>query len=154
MNTPWKRGLGTMLALALSVAACGGDDGARVRDLGSSQSEEDGGSGSASGSASGSSSASAPAGGAATVGEGGYEYASDVSTHRLVVEDICLVKDVLAVDPVDYGAIETIYRDGVSSVLGDGSVQYYFHTIDYELYQRLGARRDGLPVNPKDLASQ
>lgn len=43
---------------------------------------------------------------------------------------------------------------GANVLLGDGSVQYYFHTVDYELYQRLGARRDGLPVNPKDLSAQ
>ncbi len=41
---------------------------------------------------------------------------------------------------------------GAGVLLGDGSVQYYFHNIDYELYQRLGARRDGKQVNPKQVA--
>ncbi len=43
---------------------------------------------------------------------------------------------------------------GANVLLGDGSIQYYFHNIDYALYQRLGARRDGLVVNPKDVAGR
>ena len=82
-------------------------------------------SGSASGSGSGSSSASAPAEEelAATPGDGGYDYASNVDSHRLVVDDVCLIKDLLDVEPIDYDEIETIYRDGVNSVNSDGSIR-------------------------------
>lgn len=59
----------------------------------------------------------------ATPGDAGYDYASDVSSHRLVVEDVCLIKDLLDVEPIDYDAINTIYQDGVSSVKSDGSIR-------------------------------
>lgn len=117
-------------AVALTLTACGGDDGAEVRDLGAadetSVSASASGSGSASGSASasGSGSASAPASSgdsATTTGDGGYEYASNVDAHRLVVADLCPIGDLL--DGGDFAEVEAIYRDGVNSVNSDGSVR-------------------------------
>jgi len=106
--------------LALLVSACGGgDDGAEVRELGS-----DGGSTSASaGSASSSASSSgvSPADTVDTPGDGGYEYASNVDSHRLVVADICDIAE--AVDDFDWDTVETLYRDGKNSVNSDGSVR-------------------------------
>lgn len=98
-------------ALALLVAACGSDDGAGVRELGG-----DGESATATGSASATGSAAAVAG-----GDGGYEYASNVDSHRLVVADICPIGDLLGGG--DFGAVETIYRGGVNSVTSDGTVR-------------------------------
>ncbi len=117
-------------ALCLIATACGGDDGAEVRDLGAadagSESGSTGASGSGSGSASGS--ASAPASGsgtaddaAASSGDGGYDYASNVDSHRLVVADLCPIGDLL--DAADFAAVEAIYRDGVNSVTGDGTLR-------------------------------
>lgn len=116
---------------ALAVAACGGDDGASVRDLGGesgsgSASASGSGSGSASAPASGSASASAPAAGGAAADptvDGGYLYASDVSAHRLVTQDVCDINTLLDADPIDFEAVETIYREGSNSVNSDGSVR-------------------------------
>lgn len=58
-----------------------------------------------------------------TAGDGGYDYVSDVSAHRLVVADICAVNTLLDADPIDFAAIETLYRDGKSSVNADGSIR-------------------------------
>ena len=86
--------------------------------------------GSASGSASGthtgsaSGSASASATGMAsemTAGDGGYEYASNVDSHRLVVADICGIGDLL--DAGDFDAVADIYRNGEHSVKSDGSIR-------------------------------
>ena len=111
-----SRLLAMVAVLAMILAACG-DDGGNVRDLGS----EGTSTGSGSGSASASGSASGPT--TATPGDGGYEYATDVSAHRLVVEDVCEIKDLLEGETVDYAAIGTIYTDGVNSVNADGSVR-------------------------------
>lgn len=116
--------VGLLAAFGLLAAACGSDDGAAVRELGA---ETDGESGeSASASASGSASASAPASDTdaateSTTGDGGYEYASNVDAHRLVVADICGIGDLL--DAGDFEAVEAIYRDGVNSVNSDGTVR-------------------------------
>jgi hypothetical protein len=118
---------GFALAFCLLAAACGTDDGAAVRDLDAADGGETGSSESASSSASasGSGSASAPASDpnavANTSEDGGYEYASNVDAHRLVVADICGIGDLL--DAGDFAAVETIYRDGVNSVNSDGSVR-------------------------------
>ncbi len=111
--------LALLLALALAAAACGSDDGEDVRGEVSVLGDEGA-------SASGSGSASAPAGddrspAVPSVGDGGYEYASNVDAHRLVVADICGIGDLL--DAGDFAAVETIYRDGVNSVNSDGSVR-------------------------------
>lgn len=119
--------LALIAVLAMLLAACGGDDGGEVRDIGSDGTATGSASGSATGSASGSAtgSASGSATGSAVVtpGDGGYEYATDVSAHRLVVADVCEIKGLLDEEPIDYLAIETIYMEGVNSVNDDGSVR-------------------------------
>ena len=105
--------------VALLAASCGdGDDGATVRDLGADSSTD---ASSGSGSASGSASAPVAAGGQVTVGDGGYEYASDVDSHRLLVADICPIGGLL--DEGDFEAVAIIYTDGVNSINSDGSVR-------------------------------
>ncbi|MGI9595712.1 MAG: FEA1-related lipoprotein, partial [Acidimicrobiales bacterium] len=114
------------VALLLLASACGSeDDGAGVRDLGAVD-----GSDSASASASAvsgsesSGSSSAPADGGATAavdGDGGYEYASNVDSHRLLVADLCGIGDLL--DAGDFAAVEAIYSEGGNSVNSDGSVR-------------------------------
>ena len=96
--------------ISLAAAACSGtDDGATVRVVG----DDSGGSPSASG--------VAVVAGPPTPGDGGYEYASNVESHRLVVADICGIGDLL--DAGDFGAVEGIYRDGGNSVKSDGSIR-------------------------------
>ncbi len=118
---PRRLALLIVTVLALIAAGCGDDDGAGVREL-------DGGADSVSGSptgpgsATGSGSASAPAPGSASApteaaaGDGGYEYASDVGVHRLVVVSICPMGDLL--DEGEFGAVATIYREGVGAPEG------------------------------------
>ena len=127
---------------SLIAASCGDDDGGSVRDLDSSESSSGSGSGSgsASGSASGSSSASAvasasasasgsgsasmAAGGStadATPADGGYAYASNIDSHRLVVEDICEINEI--VGDYKWSEIAEIYANGSNSVKSDGSVR-------------------------------
>jgi hypothetical protein len=122
--------LAVLATFFLVLAACGSDDGAQVRNLGEvdsgSLSESDSASSSASSSSSSSSSASAsaPADGdaaAASSGDGGYDYASNVDSHRLVVADLCPIGDLL--DAADFAAVETIYREGVNSVNSSGSMR-------------------------------
>ncbi|HVL03878.1 MAG TPA: FEA1-related lipoprotein [Acidimicrobiales bacterium] len=57
--------------------------------------------------------------------DGGYEYASDVSSHRLVVEDMCEVNSLLDADPIDFDAVSAIYVDGKHSANSDGSVRTF-----------------------------
>ena len=123
---------------SLIAASCGDDDGGSVRDLDSSESSS--GSGSGSGSASGSSSASAvasasasasgsgsasmAAGGStadATPADGGYAYASNIDSHRLVVEDICEINEI--VGDYRWSEIAEIYANGSNSVKSDGTVR-------------------------------
>ena len=127
---------------SLIAASCGDDDGGSVRNLDSSESSSGSGSGSgsASGSASGSSSASAvasasasasgsgsasmAAGGStadATPADGGYAYASNIDSHRLVVEDICEINEI--VGDYRWSEIAEIYANGSNSVKSDGSVR-------------------------------
>lgn len=145
-SQPVSRLAAAFLAITLIASACGDDDGEEVReDAGVTEIDDDGSdggsvSGSSSGSASGSASSSAPAdeepsGSAsapaadsgeemeATAADGGYAYASDVSSHRLVVQDICEINELLGADTIDFDQIATIYRDGKNSVKGDGSIR-------------------------------
>jgi len=62
----------------------------------------------------------APAGAAS---DGGYDYASDVSAHRLVVLDVCDVNELLDAEPIDFAAVDVVYREGGNSVNADGSVR-------------------------------
>ncbi|MGI9622585.1 MAG: FEA1-related lipoprotein, partial [Acidimicrobiales bacterium] len=107
--------VGILAALSVLASACGDDDGAAVRDLGE-------GSESGSESSSSSASSSAPAAGPAeTIGDGGYEYATNVDSHRLVVVDLCGIGDLL--DAGDFDAVEAIYREGENSVKSDGTIR-------------------------------
>ena len=127
---------------SLIAASCGDDDGGSVRDLDSSESSSGSGSGSSSGSgsasgsssasavasasasASGSGSASMAAGGStadATPADGGYAYASNIDSHRLVVEDICEINEI--VGDYRWSEISEIYANGSNSVKSDGSVR-------------------------------
>lgn len=129
------RSIALVVALGLALTACAADDGGQVRDLGSDGSATGSGSGSGSASASGTASGSASASGpgsatgsasgsaAATSSDGGYEYATDVSAHRLVTLDVCEIKELLDGQPIDFTAIDRIYRDGSNSVNEDGSVR-------------------------------
>ena len=136
MNRQFARSLAVVTALSLGAASCGTDDGATVSEIVDESPEAESTSASASGSASGSASssgsssasASAPADAdgeeTTTTGDGGYEYASNVDAHRLVVGDVCMINDALPTDAeIDFEAIEAIYRDGVSSVNSDGSIR-------------------------------
>lgn len=117
MTSRLRTTLIAMLALlAILAASCGDDDddGASVRSLDGDTIQS---------SASASSSAPAVESGdvTATSADGGYEYASNVDAHRLVVADICGIGDLL--DAGDFAAVATIYTDGVNSVNSDGSVR-------------------------------
>ncbi|MEZ5279212.1 MAG: FEA1-related lipoprotein [Acidimicrobiales bacterium] len=118
MHTSRLRLASALVVSVLALAACSGDDGATVRDLGSEDS-------SASGSTSRSSSASASAPSGSDVGsdeeDGGYAYASNVSAHRMLVADLCPLGDLL--DAGEFEAVAALYRDGGSSVNSDGSVR-------------------------------
>ncbi|MEC7878741.1 MAG: FEA1-related lipoprotein, partial [Actinomycetota bacterium] len=79
---------------------------------------------SASASASGSGSASTAAGeptADATPADGGYAYASNVDSHRLVVEDVCEINEI--VGDYKWAEIAEIYANGSNSVKSDGSVR-------------------------------
>lgn len=133
--------LGLVFAFALVAASCG-DEGASVREVGSANSSS--GSGSSSGSSSASASASAPASASssssgsasasssspatgaevtddATAGEGGYDYASNVDNHRLLVLDMCDMNDLLGADTIDFDAVADIYNNGKNAEKSDGS---------------------------------
>ena len=105
------------LTLAVVAAACGSDDGASVRNLGGEGSVSAPASGSVSGSSS-SPAASNPTGDGSS--DGGYDYVSDVSAHRLVTDDVCEIAGLLG---TDLNAAEAIYRNGENSVNTDGSVR-------------------------------
>lgn len=129
MGTFW-RGIAIVLALSVSSAACGTDDGASVRDLAgagaASAAGPASGSGSGSGLASGSGSGSASAvadreTGMLALGE--YEPVSDVSAHALVSADVCAINELLDAETIDFDAVRAGYRDGGASVNADGSVR-------------------------------
>ena len=48
--------------------------------------------------------------------DGGYEYATNVDSHRLLVEDVCDIKALA--EEAKWSEIETIYKDGVQSHKG------------------------------------
>ena len=125
-----------LAVFSLVAVSCGSDDGGSVRDLDSSSSSAS--SGSASGSASASTpasssssgSASAPASAPAVAGgptddataaDGGYEYASNIDSHRLVVADICEINTLLG--EYDWDAAREIYQNGKNSVKSSGDVR-------------------------------
>ena len=132
--------------LLVVLAACGSDDGATVRDLGADGSAS--ASGSASGSSSGSASGPAPSASGPSEADGGYDYASDVSSHRLLVADICEVNELLDADPIDFEAVGDLYRNGKNSVKADGSVRALARVISetqtQEIAEMQGVERTGL----------
>ena len=134
--SPLLKLLGVVCALTFVAVACG-DDGASVREVGSASSSSGSGSGSASASASASSSASSSSSGSASAsssapggagvtadassGDGGYEYASNVDNHRLLVLDMCDMNELLGDSPIDFDAVDDIYRNGKNALKADGS---------------------------------
>jgi len=138
MKTNPSRVAARVLALSLLAAACGSDgsDGRTSEEPAGVSEITDPGSENSNGSASASASASAPASGSGsasalaegdgtpTAGDGGYEYVSDVSSHRLVVDDICAINELLpSDDEIDWDAVDTLYREGGASVNSDGSIR-------------------------------
>lgn len=136
-RSPMLKSLGLVFAFALVAASCG-DDGASVREVGSDSSS----SGSSSGSGSGSASSSAPASASgsssssasssapssdaevtddATSRDGGYDYASNVDNHRLLVLDMCDMNDLLGAETIDFEAVADIYNNGSNAEKSDGS---------------------------------
>ena len=57
----------------------------------------------------------------ATPVDGGYAYTSNVDTHRLVVQDVCDINDIVRL--CKWSEIADIYANGVHSVKSDGSVR-------------------------------
>ena len=51
--------------------------------------------------------------------DGGYEYASNVDNHRMLVEDVCDIKALA--ETHDWAAITAIYEDGAHAEKSDGS---------------------------------
>ena len=76
--------------------------------------------------------------------DGGYEYATNVDSHRLLVEDVCDIKDL--VEEFKWSEIETIYKDGVHSdkgssmrtLQGFASAEGKMHPYD-EYYNQTGS---------------
>jgi prepilin-type N-terminal cleavage/methylation domain-containing protein/prepilin-type processing-associated H-X9-DG protein len=53
-----------------------------------------------------------------------------------------------------YGFSSVHNGRGANILLGDGSVQYMFYNIDYDVLNRLGHRKDGMPADPKEAAGR
>ncbi len=51
--------------------------------------------------------------------DGGYEYASNVDNHRMLVEDVCDIKDLA--EAHDWAAVTDIYENGKHAEKSDGS---------------------------------
>ena len=129
-KSSWHMKIFTILCVALLsfAAACSDDDGedrpGTVSVIGAS------GSGSASGSASASASGtSGSASGSASASHahdhdhatiGGYEPASDVVSHSLVVVDVAEINALLGADKIDFAAVKALYEDGKNSVKSSG----------------------------------
>ena len=129
MRVLWgtRRGIAAVLVfavLAALVAACDGDDGedrpGTVEVIDSSGATPASASASVSGASAAASSAEASTSGAM----GAYAPVSDVSTHALVVLDVCAINSLLPSDaPIDFEAIGKVYVEGVNSVKSDGSIR-------------------------------
>ena len=128
MRVLWgsRRGIAAVLVFAVLtalVALAASEDGedrpgtVEVIDSGATPA-------SASASVSGASAAAPGAEASATGALGAYQPVSDVSTHALVVLDVCAINSLLPSDtPIDFEAIEKVYVEGVNSVNSDGSVR-------------------------------
>ena len=107
-----------------SASGSGSSSGSASGSASSSGSSSASAVASASASASSSGSSSTAAGvptADATPADGGYAYASNVDTHRLVVLDICDINDI--VGDYKWSEVAEIYANGVHSVKSDGSVR-------------------------------
>jgi hypothetical protein len=106
----WTLTLLTAMAMVVVLlAACDGEDrpgGVEVIDDGVS--------------VSGSVSGAEPTGGESPVGLGGYLPLSDVANHARISRDVAEINGLLAVSPIDWAAVNTLYVDGKNSVGGDG----------------------------------
>ncbi len=143
-NRRWIRGLSAAVVACLLIAGCSSDDGATVRNLAEEDAPTADGSASSAGGSS-SAGASAPADGSTDVdlaageavdGEGGYDYASDVTAHRQVTLDVCEIKELLDAETPDFDAASSVYTDGEHSINSDGSVRTLagFATADDRLH--------------------
>lgn len=140
MSTPRHRVVVGLTVAALGLAACGQDDGAQVRNIGGDGASISGsasgthtgsasgthtGSGAHTGSGSathtGSGSATAATDGGASAGLGGYNPVSDVASHADITRDVCEVNRLLDSEPIEFEAVEAIYREGEHSTTVDGS---------------------------------
>lgn len=119
LNPPkFLRLLVVVAALGLVAAACGDDDdtavdppaGAETDDPGDDAADEE-------------SEDADDSEEAEQITDAGYAYASDVSDHRLVSEDLCDINELLDAEAIDFAAVATVYRDGGNSVKGDGTVR-------------------------------
>lgn len=100
-----------LLAPTMSLVACNAETG------------PEGDTGTSTGTGTGTGTATDSTDGSATDADGGYQYASNVDAHRLVVEDICAINDLLNADEIDFDAIAELYEEGQNSVSSDGSVR-------------------------------
>lgn len=114
---PIPRLISVGIAAALTLAACGSDD---ANSSAAESSTTDAPTTEAKADAAASEPVEEPAAVEATPADAGYAYASNVDSHRLVVNDICEVKDLLDADSIDYDAINTLYTDGKNSVKSEG----------------------------------
>ena len=114
-----RRGIAAVLVFAVLtalVALAASEDGenrpgtVEVIDSGATPA-----SASASGSVSGASAAASSAEASASGAMGACRPVSDVSTHALVVLDVCAINSLLPSDaPIDFEAIEKVYVEGVT----------------------------------------
>ena len=128
ITTSRSRLLAIGVATAMTLAACGSDDTSSPSNESAATNAPAAESPTTDGPAAESPTTDAPADAPAeeappveaTPADAGYAYASNVNGHRLVVNDVCEIKDLLDADPIDYDAINALYTDGKNSVKGDG----------------------------------
>ena len=116
-----RRRIGAVLVFAVLtalVAACDGEDRPGTVEV------IDSGATPASASVSGAVGSAAGAEAGVSGAMGAYLPVSDVSTHALVVLDVCEINSLLPSDaPIDFEAIKKVYVEGVNSVKSDGSIR-------------------------------
>lgn len=108
---PLLRVVALLLTAMMGLVAC------------NAETAPEGDTGTATGTGTGTGTATGSADGSATDADGGYQYASNVDAHRLVVEDVCEINELLDADEIDFTAIAEMYEDGKNSVNSDGSVR-------------------------------
>jgi hypothetical protein len=118
-KSPRARFLAAGITAALTMAACGSDDANSIDNESLTTNAPTAESRSTNPPTDETLATQAPAV-EATPADAGYAYASNVDGHRLVVKDICEVKELLDAETVDYDAINALYTEGKNSVKGDG----------------------------------